>query len=77
VILCIVKYYGGVGAVIKKGIKTMKIRMLLLIPVCVQLGGCIATPRIELAERIDFNYMQPDQRPLSFDDMLCCYGCQA
>ncbi len=43
----------------------------------ISLTGCIATPRIEIAERIDFNYASPDMTPMSYADLLCCYDCHA
>lgn len=41
------------------------------------LTGCIATPRIELAETLNFDYELPNQQPMSYNDLLCCYDCHA
>jgi hypothetical protein len=41
------------------------------------LTACVATPRIQLAERISFNSPMPNQSPMSYNDLLCCYDCHA
>lgn len=41
----------------------------------ISLTGCIATPRIELTETINFDYVVPDVAPMSYADLLCCYDC--
>ncbi len=55
----------------------MIIRTFLLIAILSQLSACIVTPRFEVAQKIEFNHMQPDQRPMSYSDLLCCYDCTA
>ena len=36
------------------------------------LSGCIVTPRVEMTERIDFNYHAPAiAAPLSATDLMC------
>lgn len=55
----------------------MLIRICLCLAVLNQLSACIATPRIEIAQKFDFNYQMPDHRPMSYDDLLCCYDCTA
>jgi len=42
------------------------------------LSGCIAVPRFEMTERIQFNYAPPSApTQLSSDDLLCCVECRA
>ncbi len=55
----------------------MLIRIIALCAAVVTLSGCIVTPRIEIAERIDFNFTPPDQKPMSYSDLLCCHECHA
>ena len=55
----------------------MILRTCLFLAILSQLSACIATPRFEISERIDFNAMQPDQKPMSYSDLLCCYDCTA
>ena len=52
-------------------------KICLLIILLLPLTGCIAIPDDKFAERIDFNYMPPDHKPMSYDDVLCCYRCEA
>lgn len=40
-------------------------------------SGCIATPRIDIPEKLTFDYELPSQTPMSYDDLLCCYDCHA
>lgn len=54
----------------------MPARILALVAV-VCLTGCIATPRIEFAETLHFDYVQQDVSPMSYNDLLCCYDCHA
>ena len=53
------------------------ITKIFAIVALVSLTGCIATPRIELAETLSFDNEMPDQRPMSYNDLLCCYECHA
>lgn len=39
------------------------------------LSGCIATPRLELAEHYTFDHIHVVQEPMSYKDILCCYDC--
>jgi hypothetical protein len=41
------------------------------------LSGCIAVPRIEMADSLDFDYQIQNVRPMSYTDLLCCYDCNA
>jgi len=43
----------------------------------ISLTGCIAIPRIEMAETIEFDYQIQNVRPVSYTDLLCCYDCTA
>jgi hypothetical protein len=52
-------------------------RTIAILSLSAFLSGCIATPRIEIVEKIDFNYVAPDQKPMSYNDLLCCYDCHA
>ncbi len=52
-------------------------RIITLLAMLGTLSACIATPRIELVENIEFNFTQPDQTPMSYGDLLCCYDCHA
>jgi len=49
----------------------------LLIVLLAQLNGCVAVPTFEVADRLTFDVLQPNQRPMSYDDLLCCYRCDA
>jgi hypothetical protein len=51
-------------------------RLSLLVVVLFQLSGCVATPRVEISQQLDFDYV-PNMSPMSYSDMLCCYDCQA
>lgn len=55
----------------------MYLRILLLIALIAPLAGCYAYPRIEVADRIEFNYTPHSLKPMNADDMLCCYRCEA
>ena len=39
------------------------------------LGACVATPRIEIPNKMSFNHYIPSQAPMSYADILCCYDC--
>ena len=49
----------------------------LLLAALFSLSACVATPRIEIPDTISFNYVIPDQSPLSYSDILCCTDCRA
>jgi hypothetical protein len=51
-------------------------KILALISI-ISLTGCIAVPRIEMAETLDFDYQIQNVQPLSYTDLLCCYECNA
>ena len=53
------------------------IRVLLLIALVYQIGGCIATPRFDTAPPMTFNGPEPMQQQISSEDLLCCVRCQA
>jgi len=53
------------------------LRICLLTAALLPLGGCIMIPRIVVAEKINFDAPLPDHRPLSYNDLLCCYHCHA
>ena len=53
-------------------------RCFMLLAVSPLLGGCIITPRVEMTERIDFNYHAPAiQSQMSAPDLMCCTECRA
>jgi hypothetical protein len=52
-------------------------RLCLFIALIAPLGGCIAIPDNEVAQRINFDYSPPQHQPMSYDDTLCCYRCEA
>jgi len=41
------------------------------------LTSCIATPRIDIPDTLTFDYELPNQTPMSYNDLLCCYECHA
>jgi hypothetical protein len=55
----------------------MRPQTLVLIAILCQLSGCVLTPRIEIPQRLSFDQPLPDQAPMSYNDLLCCYECQA
>lgn len=52
-------------------------RTLILIAILSGLSGCVVSPRIEISETLNFDAPMPDQTPLSYADLLCCYECNA
>jgi hypothetical protein len=52
-------------------------KICLLAVVLVQLSGCIVTPRIELEDKITFDAIQAEPKPLTYNDTLCCWRCTA
>ena len=54
----------------------MFLRIALILALLLPLSGCIITPRIDISEQLDFDYV-PQQPPMSYSDLLCCYDCQA
>ncbi len=55
----------------------MPTRIISLIAIALSLNACIATPRLQLAERYDFDHVYVVQEPMSYNDILCCYDCTA
>lgn len=55
----------------------MIIRSLLLIAALNQLTACVAIPRVEVMERMEFNYAAPNPKMLTAEELLCCNQCQA
>lgn len=51
-------------------------RVNILLIASVYLCACVATPRVELPNQFSFNYQIPNQAPMSYNDILCCYDCQ-
>jgi hypothetical protein len=53
-------------------------RFVPAIALLVLLGGCVATPRFEMSQQIDFNatphYVPPI---LDYTDLACCGECRA
>jgi len=49
----------------------------MLLAALFSLSACIATPRIEIPHTMSFNYQLPSQAPMSYNDLLCCYDCNA
>jgi hypothetical protein len=41
------------------------------------ISGCIATPRFEMSQAIDFQYMPGILQPMGFSDVMCCAQCSA
>ncbi len=55
----------------------MLFRTCAAIAILAQLSACIATPNPDIVDRINFNAPAPDETPMSYADLLCCYDCQA
>jgi hypothetical protein len=55
----------------------MKPRFIILAIAALSLTGCIATPRLQLAENYTFDHIHVVQEPMSYNDILCCYDCTA
>lgn len=53
--------------------QTQPLRSILFAIASVSLlSGCIMTPRVDLTERIDFNYHAPAiAQPMNFSDQMC------
>jgi hypothetical protein len=52
-------------------------KVCLLVVVLAQLSGCIMTPRIEIEDKMTFDAIQPEPKPLTYNDTLCCWRCTA
>ena len=47
-------------------------RLVFLFTTLSLVSGCIMTPRVQMTERIDFNYHAPAIiQPLSYTDQMC------
>ena len=47
-------------------------RIALTVTMLSMLTGCIVTPRVEMTERIDFNYHAPAlAQPMGLTDQMC------
>lgn len=58
----------------------MFFRFCFIISTLTVVSGCIVTPRFEMTQRIDFSYTPQASlqvQPMSYNDVLCCYDCQA
>jgi hypothetical protein len=56
----------------------MGTRFCLIFACLTLLSGCIATPRFDMTERIQFNYTPMNaQVQMSYEDLLCCSMCRA
>lgn len=53
----------------------MLARISIMFVAGLMLSGCIATPRIEIPERISFDYVPASVQPMSYSDLLCCEQC--
>jgi ABC-type microcin C transport system permease subunit YejE len=53
----------------------MSPKTLLTLVALFSLSGCIATPRIEFAERINFDYIPASYTPMTQNDLMCCEYC--
>ncbi len=53
----------------------MNTRFVITLLASLSLTGCIATPRLELAEVYNFDNVHVVQEPMSYNDILCCYDC--
>ena len=54
----------------------MKFRTHILLTALLVLTACVATPRVEIPPTLSFNYVIPDQSPMSYADIMCCYDCR-
>ncbi len=54
----------------------MSVRPLLSALSLLLLSACIATPRIEIPDQLSFNYVVPNQQPMSYSEIMCCVDCQ-
>lgn len=52
-------------------------RMLILFTVLSQISACMVVPPIEVAQKWNFDYIPQGHAPMSYDDLLCCYRCEA
>ncbi|MFO0388830.1 MAG: hypothetical protein ACK502_03820 [Alphaproteobacteria bacterium] len=50
-------------------------RLIIVAIATISLSGCIATPRLELAETYTFDHVHVVQEPMSYNDIMCCYDC--
>lgn len=65
-------------AVHRERMTAMGTRFCLIFASLTLLSGCIAVPRFEMTQRIEFNYAPPNMPvPMSSEDLLCCADCQA
>jgi hypothetical protein len=55
----------------------MLARITIVTIAALSLTGCIATPRLELADNYTFDHIHVVQEPMSYNDILCCYDCTA
>lgn len=53
----------------------MPAKILSLVFLAISLSGCIATPRLEMAEHYTFDQIHVVQQPMSYNDIMCCYDC--
>jgi len=47
------------------------LKLPLLLIVLLQVSGCVVSPRIELSESIDFDYVVPNQQFMDYGDPMC------
>lgn len=52
-------------------------KTLIALLASLAISGCVAVPRVEIQETLSFDYEMPDQTPMSYNDLLCCYQCHA
>ncbi len=51
-----------------------KLNILLITAYC--LSACVAIPEVEIPHKMTFDYVIPNQAPMSYADILCCYDCR-
>lgn len=52
-------------------------KILSIATAAIILSGCIATPRIDIPDHLTFDYQQVEYKTMSYNDVLCCYECEA
>ena len=53
----------------------MLTRLAICLALCTQLSACIITPRFEVTEKLNFDYVPVSAQPMSYNDLLCCEQC--
>lgn len=53
------------------------LKKIFVVAAIIPLTGCMVTPKFEMSETINFDYVRQDVTPMSYNDLLCCYDCNA